>query len=80
MELSVAEAAARLGVDDSRARQMLRDGLLPGRRGTVLGCARAAHGRRTGAALVDITHQPWQLVPGGIREQGEETCRLLAAD
>jgi len=32
MELSVAEAAARLGVDDSRARMMVRQGLLPGRR------------------------------------------------
>lgn len=32
MELSVAEAAKRLGVDDSRARVMLRAGLLPGRR------------------------------------------------
>lgn len=66
MELSVAEAAARLGVDDSRARQMFRDGLLPGRRGT----SSAAHGLRTGAALVGITHQAWQLMPGGIREQG----------
>jgi len=48
VELSVAEAAARLGVDDSRARQMLRDGLLPGRRGTVVCRARAANGRRPG--------------------------------
>lgn len=32
MELSVAEAASRLGVDDSRVRLMLRQGLLPGRR------------------------------------------------
>lgn len=31
MELPVASAAARLGVDDSRVRQLLREGVLPGR-------------------------------------------------
>ena len=76
MELSVAEAAARLGWTTRGLGRCFATGCSR----VDAGPSSAAHRRHTGAALVGITHQAWQLVPGRIREQGEETHRLLAAD
>lgn len=67
MELTVAEAAARLGVDDSRARRMLRDGVLPGRRvgrqwlvPSEEVARLSGHGRRAGRPLAPA--RAWGLL------------------